>query len=98
MDDLRKNKDKIHDFLEGIATLEEDKEIGLYVDVNIRRGLLSSPKSIEKDKVERHLAHIRKLFEFTRPLLMTPIPLSETKRVKTLMEESGILKDFLKAM
>jgi AbiV family abortive infection protein len=91
------NKDKIHDriqdFLERVATIEEDKEIGLYVDV---RTVLSSPKLIQKDKAERHLADIRNLYKSTKPLLMTPIPPSEAKCGRALLEESGMLKDFLK--
>lgn len=98
VENLRKNKDNFYKFLERFATLEEDKEMGLYVDVNIAQGVLSSPKSLEKDKVEKHLAQVKKLFEFTRPLLMLTIPPSEIERAKVLMTESGILKDFLNAM
>lgn len=91
------NKDKIHDrirdFVERVATIEKDKEIGLYVDV---RTVLSSPKSIQKDKAERHLADIRNLYKSTKPLLLTPIPPPEAKRGRALLEESGMLKDFLK--
>jgi AbiV family abortive infection protein len=100
MDHVEKNKDEIRSrmfqFLERFATLEEDKEKGLYVDVKIEDGVLTSPDSLEKNTVEKHLAQVKKRFQFAKPFLMTSIPPSETKRVRVLLEESGILKDFLK--
>ena len=100
VDSMRRNKGKLKqrmfEFFERIATLEEDKESGLYVDVDITEGTLSSPKSLEKDKVEKHLAQVKRMFEFTKPLLTMAIPSSEKELLKTQMTESD-MKEFLKA-
>jgi AbiV family abortive infection protein len=102
VDYIEKNKDEIRSrmfqFFEIFATLEENKEKGLYVDVKIEDNVLTSPESLEKNTVEKHLAQVKKRFQFAKLFLMTSIPQSETKRVRALLEESGILKDFLKIM
>ena len=102
MDYMEKNKDemksRMDQFLERFATLEEDKEKGLYVDVIIKEGAFTSPKSLEKDMVEEHLAQVRKQFQFVKPLLMTTLSPSERNQAKALIKESGILQEFLEAI
>lgn len=97
--DLKRNQDqykkRMFEFLEELATLEEDKQSGLYVDVDITEGTLSSPKSLERHRVEEHLARLVTLFEFMKPLLVVKLPQSERRRMKTIMKQSGMLKDFL---
>lgn len=99
MDNIRKNKDKlrhrIFEFMERVATLEKDKQKGLYVDVDIAQVVLHSPKLLKKDQVEKHLGQVKELFEFSRPLLMLTLPPSERKRAKAFLTKSGILEDFL---
>lgn len=101
-DDIRKNKEKYrHRFFqsfERIATLEEDKERGLYVDVKVEEGVLSSPKSLEKDMVEKHLAHVKDTFEFLKPLLMLTLPPSERERAKVMIKEYNALKDLFEVL
>ena len=102
MDYMQKNKDemksRMDQFLERFATLEEDKEKGLYVDVIIEEGVFTSPKSLEKDVVEEHLAQVKKQFQFVKPLLMMTLSPSERKQAKALIKESGILQGFLEAI
>lgn len=99
LDDIRKNEEKyrnqLFQFFERVATLEQDKEKGLYVDVNVKKGVLTSPKSLEKDMVEKHLAQVRETFEFLKPLLMLTLPPSERKRAKAFMTEHGELEKLL---
>lgn len=99
MDYMEKNKDemkiRMDQFFERFATLEEDKEKGLYVDVKIEQGVFSSPESLEKDMVEEHLAKVRKQFQFVKPVLMMTLSPSERKQVKALIEASEILQVFL---
>lgn len=91
MDNMKKHKD-IFDFLEQDPTFQEDKEKGLYVDVNIEQGILTSPKSLEKDKAEKQLAQIKKIFELTKPLLKLTFPSSAKEYLKKLVTESGFIE------
>lgn len=101
MDYMQKNKDemksRMDQFFERFATLEEDKEKGLYVDVKIE-GVFTSPESLEKGMVEEHLAQVRKQFQFVKPLLMMTFSPSEKKQAKALIKESEFLQEFLEVI
>lgn len=88
----RLKRGETYELLEQFGTLQEDKEKGLYVDVNIEKGVLSSPKSLKKDEVEKYLSKAKGRFEFSKPLVMLSLPPSERNCVKALIREA--LKDY----
>lgn len=78
--------------IERMATSEEDKENGLYVDVNMEEGKLISPESFKKETVEQRLAQAEELFQFMKPFLMITLTQSQRQYMKAQLESSGILK------
>lgn len=93
---LNKNKDELgsrmFQFFNKFATLEEDKHKGMYVDVKIEEGVLTSPHSQEKDTVKKQLSQFRKMLEFLKPLLMINLSPSEREKAKAQFREAGILQ------
>lgn len=66
--------------LERFKTLQEDKEKGLYVDLDFERKELSSPKSLGKDEVERYLSQAKLRFEFAKSTVRSISHLSPSEK------------------
>lgn len=91
-DDIREQgiskRGEMYELLERFATLQEDKNKGLYVDFDFEKKELTSPKSLKKDEVEKYLSQVKSRFEFVKPLLTMSFTPSEKKLAKAQLREA----------
>jgi len=80
------------EYLKWFKTMREDKERGLYVDIDFKRGRLSSPRSLTIDEVKKYLSQIKERFEITKFIVNQPLSPSDKIRLKETLKS---LKDEL---
>jgi len=82
---------EFHESLKWFKGMQEEKEKALYVDLNIERKRLSSPKMFNKSEVRKYLSQVEKRLEMTKEGVNRPMIPSVKEYTKSLM------RDFLRS-
>jgi AbiV family abortive infection protein len=96
--EIEKRWSRMLQTIKSMATSEEDKENGLYVDAKLEEGILKSPKTLEKQVVEERLSQAEELFQFISPFFKLTLTPAERQIAKAQLESSGILENILKTL
>lgn len=82
---------EFYESLKWFKGMQREKEKALYVDVNIERKRLSSPKTFNKSEVRKYLSQVEKRLEMTKEGVNRPMIPSVKEYTKSLM------RDFLRS-